>query len=426
MRTPGPNPPERVPLESIDLYDLATYRDSSQHPAWAALRKEAPLWRQDSPVGIPFWSVTRYADVAAVLRDTKRFGSEHGTILAVQRGDPAGGKTINLMDPPKHTWVRVPAMRTMSTLILQQRTERIRQHVREVAAPFFESGECDFADLMLHLPMTAVGEIIGLPRSLWRQIPHWTVAGVAPEDPHFAVGTAEETLNRVHYELFAMFNELIRARRARPADDLISLLLTLDFGGRRLTEHEVLLNCYSMVMGANTTTPETANHLLLALVEQPDAWRTLKRNPALVSSVVEEGLRWASPTNHLMRRLREEVEIHGTRIPEGSLLCAWVGSANRDERVFRDPYRFDPARFPNPHMAFGLGPHYCIGGPAARVAIRLLMEDVVAQVDSVELAGEVIHLYSNFINGITRMPVRVRLASRGHPPLAAAGTGRQA
>jgi cytochrome P450 len=163
-------------------------------------------------------------------------------------------------------------------------------------------------------------------------------------------------------------------------------------------------------MGASTTTPHTANQTLLALAERPATWERLRERAPLdlytVDNAIEEGLRWSTPTNHLMRRTTARVEIAGTEIAEGELVCAWVASANRDASVFKEPYVFDPWRSPNPHIAFGIGPHYCIGGPAARVALNVLLAQLLADFEGFEVTGEVTHLRSNFINGITRLPVR--------------------
>jgi len=169
--------------------------------------------------------------------------------------------------------------------------------------------------------------------------------------------------------------------------------------------HEVLLNCYSFAMGAVTTTAQVASHLVLALAERPDAWQLLRTRPDLVPSAVEEALRWASPTNHLLRRTLAPVEVAGTRLEPGELVAAWVASANRDESVFADPYRFDPQRTPNPHLAFGLGPHRCIGGPPAQLVLGLLLEEMIARLEGFQVVGPVSHLRSNFINGITSLPV---------------------
>jgi cytochrome P450 len=410
MRMTGPvGDQEAAALADIDLYAASGYATTAQHGAWHRLRREAPVWPQETSDGIRFWSLTRYRDVAAVLMDDKRFSSAHGTILAVAAGDSAGGKTINLMDQPRHADVRLPTMRLMSTHASRQRAPQVRGHVRRLVSDRLAAGgTVDVADLMLHLPMCVVGETIGLPVSTWADLPRWAMAGVAPSDPRFAEGTQAATLAKAHHRLIATFSEIIGHRRAHPADDVISTLLQLDFGGRPMNPQEILLNCYSFAMGAVTTTAQVAAHLVLALAEDPDIWRTLRANPHLVASTVEESLRWASPTNHLLRRTLVPVEIAGTTIPAGELVAAWVASANRDDAVFADPYRFDPARTPNPHLAFGVGAHRCIGGPPAQLVLGVLLEELLPRVESFEVAGPVVHLQSNFINGMTSLPVDVR------------------
>ncbi len=409
MRMTTVPPVEPVPLDRIDLYDPGRYRDGDQHPSWHTLRAQAPVWAQLTPQGDWFWSVTRYAEVCQVLMDDQRFSSAHGTVLAVTRGDSAGGKTLNLMDPPAHAAVRIPAMRTMSTRVARSNRETMRRHVRAILDDHLDTdGPVDIAELALRLPMAAVGETIGIPAEYWAAIPRWAMAGVAPTDPEYATGSAEETLRNAHHELMALFSGLIGQRRRQRRDDLISVLLDLDFNGRRLTDHELLLNCYSFAMGAITTTPQVASHMLLAFAESPQAWRTLRANPRLIPNTIEEALRWSSPTNHLMRRVLTRVRVGDVWLDEGELVCVWVGSANRDERVFRDPYTFDPGRTPNPHLAFGIGTHRCIGGPGAQVVLAVLVEELLARGAEFEPAGEVVHLCSNFINGITHLPLRVR------------------
>jgi cytochrome P450 len=407
MRMDGPSGDELAePLDTINLYDPNRYATSAQHAAWHRLRRDAPIWPQETPDGIRFWSVTRYRDVAAVLMDDRSFSSAHGTILAVAAGDSAGGKTINLMDQPRHADVRLPTMRLMSTHASRQRAPQVRAHVSRLVTDCFDAGDTiDVAALMLNLPMAAVGEAIGLPEDIWAALPRWAMAGVAPDDPHYADGTRAETLAKAHHQLIAVFSDLIRQRRARPGDDVISVLLGLDFGGRTLDEREVLLNCYSFAMGAVTTTAQVASHLLLSLAERPHVWQALRESPELVPATVEESLRWASPTNHLLRRTVKPVEVAGTVLEPGELVAAWVASANRDDTVFADPYAFDPRRSPNPHLAFGVGAHRCIGAPPAQVVLGLLLEEMLARLESFELAGPVTHLRSNFINGITSLPM---------------------
>lgn len=397
-----------VPLQSIDFLDPNRFRTGSQAASWATLREQAPVWRHQLEDGPGFWCVTRHSDVSLVLRDDQRFTSEKGTILDVLGGDSAGGKTINLMDPPKHTWVRMPTMRTMTSRQIADRAPAIRDRIRELIAPCLEGEPVDFAQQILPLAMTALGELMQIPESCWRDVARWAMTGVAPADPVYADGDVAGTLRKAHYSLFELLRELIRERRARPGSDLISVLLGVDFGGRPLPEELVLLNCYSFLMGANTTTPHVASHLVLALAERPDVWPTVAADRALVPSTVEEALRWASPTNHLMRRASTPLTLGGMAIEEGDAVCAWIASANRDADVFRNPYEFDPRRSPNPHLGFGIGVHYCIGAPAARVALTMLLEELVDHVDQIEFHGEPTHLESNFINGVTHLPVVFR------------------
>lgn len=410
MRNTPPTPDEREPLVDIDLFDPGRFAAGSQHTAWRTLRDEAPVWRQAGPGGAKFWSVTRYDDVLRVIKDHRSFSSEYGTILAVLGGDIAGGRTINLMDPPRHGAIRVPTMRLLSTGAMLDREPRIRARVREIVAPLATGGVHDLVDTTMPLALAAVGDVIGIPPALWTDIPRCTMAGVAPADPAYAAGTVEETLRDAHYELFALFRDLVRERRARPRDDVISALLRLEIDGRRLSAEDVLLNCYSFIMGASTTTPHVASHLLLAYAEHPELWRALRAGRHRVDDAVEEGLRWATPTNHLVRRTTTEATIAGTTVGPGELVCAWIASANRDERTFERPYAFEPWRAPNPHLALGNGIHFCNGGPAARLVLRILIEELLPLVESFEAAGEARHLHSNFINGITSLPLLVHPA----------------
>jgi cytochrome P450 len=410
MRMTAPDPQAPVSLDELDLFDPARYSAGSQHPAWDRLRADAPMFRQTTPTGTPFWSVTRYTDVVTVLANTDNYGSEHGTILAVTGGDIAGGSTINLMDPPRHTYVRVPTIRTMSTYVMKLTSGAIRKNVLDLIAPLRDGGTVDIADLLLELPMTAIGQILGLAPETWRDVSLAAMRGVAPEDPAYAVGDIRQTLQDAHTHLFDVFSEAIRHHRRHPSEDLIGALLNLDYGGRPLTEEEVLLNCYSFAMGASTTTPHVAAHFVLAMAERPDTWAKLAADPSAIPTAVEEALRWATPTNHLLRRVNRPVKLRGTTLEEGDLVCAWVASANRDSRRFEDPYTFDPRRQPNKHLAFGFGRHYCIGAPAARFAIQILFEELAAMAGGFDLTGEPAHVHSNFINGISHLPVAIHAA----------------
>lgn len=404
--------PEHVSLDSIDLYPAELYQAGSPHAAWRTLRAEAPVWRQDAPNGTPFWSVTGYQDVVDVLRDTHRFSSEHSTMLSVLDEDAAKGKAIHLTDPPRHSDVRASTTRAMSMRVMQQHEGQIRERIRRLVESAVEQGEVDFAKLVTGLPMLVAGELMGIPEDKWSEAAHWTVASMAPEDPAYSVGDPDATLRAAHVFLFSMFIELVEERQqASGGEDLISLLTRMKVDGRVATDEEVLVNCYAFIMGANPTIPQAASHLVLATAENPALWKRIRHDRSL-STTLDEALRWSSPVNHLLRRTTEQVRLGDENVPEGGLVAAWIASANRDEKVFADPYVFDPGRKPNPHVTFGFGPHRCIGNSAAQSGLRLLIEELIVQVESIELTGEVRHLGSNFLNGITSLPVVLQPADR--------------
>lgn len=407
MLTPEVAPGNRVALDDIDLFDPARFSGGSQHPAWHTLRAEAPLWRQRSADGTEFCSVTRYEDVLAVIKNSQDFSSEYGTILAVLGGDSAAGRTINLMDPPRHGRIRGSTMPMLSTGPVLRSAGRVRERVRRMLEPCRDGQVVDFAALTAGLAMAVVGDIIGVPEADWPDVAAWSMTGVAPEDPNYADGTSKATLRSAHFELFALFHDLVRERMREPADDLVSALLSTTIGGEPLSFDDVLLNCYSLVMGANTTTPHVASHMMLALAERPAQWRRLREDPSLAYTAVEEAARWATPTNHLVRRATTRVKLSAGVVEEGEMVAAWIGSANRDESVFTDPYAFDVGRWPNPHLAYGNGIHYCNGAPGARLVLQQTLEEMLAIVEHVDVAGPVAHLRSNFINGITSLPLAV-------------------
>jgi cytochrome P450 len=401
--------PEMLSLDEIDLYPARRYPSGEQHAAWRTLRAKAPVWRQTAPDGTPFWSVTRYPDVVDVLRDTTRFSSEHSTMLTVLEPDAAKGKAIHLIDPPRHSQVRSTTRPAMSMRVMRSQEDRIRVRIQRLVATGLAKGELDFARLVSIMPMLVAGEIMGIPKEKWVEGAKWTVAAMAAEDPSYSVGDAHRTLRTAHTFLFTMFIELIARRRAEPGgEDLISQLIRMEVDGRPATDEEIIVNCYAFVMGANPTIPQGASHLLLLLAEEPELLERLRADRSLLPGALEELLRYSSPVNHLLRRTRTEVRLGDEVIPAGGLVAAWLASANRDEDVFVDPYAFEPARRPNPQVTFGFGAHRCIGNNAAQIGLKLLLEEVVEQVREVRLAGEVRHLESNFLNGITELPLVLR------------------
>ncbi len=397
-------------MHPMDLIDTRIYRDGRAQDVWRELRRHAPVsWHAVGDSG--YWSVTRHHDAELVLRDYATFTSERGTLLnLLGRGDPAGGRQMAATDPPRHTRMREPIQRALSIRTVDNDRDRIRQIVLDLLGPLGEGEVVDFAATMAMLPMAVIGSMMGVPRRDWPRLVHLTTSSIAAEDPSFRLPAGTEaTLAAAHRELFAYFQDVAAERQRKPAseDDLISVLLSMELDGRRLVISEIVANCYSLLLGANVTTAQPPNAALVELTGT-GVWDDWAAHPQVVTAGVEEALRWASPTQHFMRHATRDVEIRGTPIRAGDAVVVWLASANRDEDVFSDPFTFDIRRHPNKHVAFGVGPHYCIGHTVARVTLRVLFAELVSRFTDFELAGPPERLQSNVIAGFKHLPVRAR------------------
>lgn len=397
-----------VDLDRIDLFDPRFHAEGDPHTAWAAMRDRAPLHRRELADGRVFWSVTRYADVRRVLGDHREFTSERGSLLnQLGSPDPAAGHLLVSTDPPRHTELRRPLLRMFSAPELTSTREKIRRGVRAMLEPALEAGEWDLAEHAAMLPMSVAAQLLDIPRQQWPDLVAWSTMAVAPHDLAHAVGDDATTLAVAHHALLDYFSREFERRAGTPGDDAVRLLMTMR--GGELTREEVAVNCYSLLLGANVTTPHAVTGTVLALMERPDTYRRAAADPAAIPGLVEEGLRWTSPASSFLRHTVRDVEIGGGVVPAGDPVAVWVGSANRDLAVFTDPYRFDPRRAPNRHLAFGFGPHYCLGAALARLTLRVFFEECLGMIEEFAPAGEPRHLVSSFVAGFTRVPVRTRM-----------------
>ncbi|MFH0240852.1 cytochrome P450 [Streptomyces sp. HK10] len=413
ISVPGPEP---VDPAAFDLFDPESYATGDPHPAWAAMRAHAPLHRQELPDGREFVSVTRHADVCRVLGSHREFTSERGSLLQqLGQGEAAAGKMLVATDPPRHGELRRPLNRMLTGKGLDASRELVCEAARAVFRPPADGEVWDLAACAAELPMAVAGALMGLPPGDGPRLLKWTGMAAAPQDPAFRVHSAKATLAIAHHELFTYFSEQVRVREngfRAEGPDLVQYLMEIPAGDAPLSREEVILNCYSLLLGANATTPHTVSGTVVALMENPGQYRLVREDPSLVPGLVEEGLRWTSAAGSFLRHAVTDVELSGGTVRAGEAVAAWVGSANRDERVFTCPYRFDVTRSDNRHIAFGFGPHYCLGAAVARLTLNAFFAEVVERVEEFEPAGEPVHLASNFVAGITRLPVRVRSSSR--------------
>jgi cytochrome P450 len=395
-----------INLEEIDLTDPYLYSHGNPHLIWHAMRNRAPVHWQTVGEGLGFWSVTKYDDAVQVLKDHVRFTSERGTLLnLLGTDDPAGGRQMAATDPPRHTQMRRPLQQAFNKNALEKHIKSIRSEVYKVLQPATGGELFDFAAASTYLSTSVAGILLDLPSEDWPMLTQLTTMAVAPSDSEYELQDGSKaTLERAHREIFAYFQDILHQRQRSPGDDPISILLSLEVDGQRLNPGAVISNCYSLLLGATVTTPHVSSSSLLELIRS-GGFEEWAAHPEHLTSGVEEALRWSSPASHFMRYATQDVEIRGTRIKEGEAVVAWLGSANRDEDIFLDPYKFDFRRNPNPHISFGSGRHHCIGHTAARQLQEILFQALLGNFQSFELKGEVEYLSSNFISGIKHLPV---------------------
>ncbi|TXS49733.1 cytochrome P450 [Streptomyces sp. OR43] len=419
MKLSQPAPPESIDLDAVDLTDSVLYGEGDPHSIWNAMRHRDPVrWQQvDDTLG--FWSVTKFEDADLVLRDHTSFTSQRGTMLfLLGKEDPARGRQMAATDPPRHTRMRVPMQRALTNKQVEKYQGAVTGEVQRLLAPAFTGEPFDFAEAMMRLPMATAGTMMALPREDWSRLTELTTMSVAPDDPEFAgAGGSNSTLQAAHRELFAYFHDILRERRDNLGDDLISLLLGMEIDGRALETGAILSNCYSLILGANVTTPFVPTGALAAVIGTP-VWDDWRSSPKLLNTGVDEALRWSSPANHFMRYALHDIEIRGKKIRAGDAVVVWLGSANRDADIFDRPFEFDIHRKPNRHMAFGSGAHYCVGHTVARMSLKVLFTELFTNFEAFEFAGEPQHLHSNFVAGIKHMPLVATVRAGAEPAYA--------
>ncbi|MFG2351159.1 cytochrome P450 [Streptomyces phaeochromogenes] len=405
--TPGTG--SDIDLGRVDLFDLNLYTSGDPHAIWDVMRRKAPLHHQVLPDGREFWSVTRYDDVCRVLGDHREFTSERGTVVThLGVDDVAAGRLLTSTDPPRHTEVRRAIGSRLTARAVASWEDRIRQAIVRFLEPASDGGIFDLAEQALLLPAIVTGPILGIPERDWDELVQLTAMVTAPSDPHFQHGSEAATLAIAHHELVTYVAEWVKRRRAAGGEDgsLLDHLMSVRVGDTLLTDEEIALDGYSILLGANVTTPHTVAGTVHALIERPEQFAKAQADPSLVPNLAEEGLRWSSAACNFMRYAVDDVRIGGGTIPARGAVVAWIGSANRDESQFTDPHTFDVTRGNTKRqIAFGFGPHFCIGAPLARLTLRIFFEELLQRFGSIDLAGEPQHLRSYFIAGMTHLPI---------------------
>jgi cholest-4-en-3-one 26-monooxygenase len=293
--------------------------------------------------------------------------------------------------------------------MVQLMEPKIRAEVDEILNDVISkgTGSCDFVrEIAAELPLRVIAELLGVPRGDRDKIFDWSNRLIGFDDPEFQ--TSIEDARQAAMEIWMYANSLAEERIDRDGTDLISVLINSEIDGERLSEMEFDAFFLLLSVAGNETTRNALSGGMLALLQNPEQLALMRSNPELIPQAVEETLRWVTPVNHFRRTATRDLEVRGVPIKENDKLVLFYCSANRDEEVFADPFKFDITRNPNPHLAFGVGEHFCMGASLARLEMRILFEQLIARMDDIALAGEVRKLRSNFINGIKTMPITFR------------------
>jgi cholest-4-en-3-one 26-monooxygenase len=318
------------------------------------------------------------------------------------------------MNPPEHGAYRAVVSRRFTPAAVN----RLGSHVQEIAAQLIEGiadrEECDFVtDVSAKLPLVVIAEMFGIPRSDWEMMFRLSNAMIGATDPEYMRGgTIMEGLQQARMEFFEYFSQLVADRRKNPRDDLATGLAMGRVNGDELPPFELLSYFALLIIAGNETTRNATTGGLFALISNPEQWEMLKRDPSLNRSAAEEVIRWTSPVIQFMRAATADTELRGQKIREGDTLALFYPSANRDEEVFDEPFKFDITRHPNYHLAFGIAEHFCLGANLARLELQMIFREIAARMDRVELAGPVARMRSSFVGGIKHMPIRYKMRAK--------------
>lgn len=369
------------------------------------LRDHNPVWWYPETAGRPgFWVVTRYDDCAAVMKNSSVFSSERGNGLStlLTGGDPAGGMMLPVTDGERHSALRKLMMRAFTPRFVNTMQERVRQDADRRIAAYLADGGQDFArDVSDMVPATVICDMFDIPESDRAELLELTGAAMSVASESDSATAA----NSAKGEILFYFADLIESRRGSDDETLLGLLTGQPVQDAHLTDDEIVLNCYSLLLAGDETSRLAISGAVQALATHESQWQRLLSGAVELDSAVEEVLRWTSPTVHAARTTTAAAVVGEQAVAAGELVSVWTASANRDERQFESPFEFDLGRTPNRHLAFAHGPHYCLGAFLARMEIGAVLGALRERVRAIEFRDDPQYLYSNFFNGYRTMPV---------------------
>lgn len=398
--------------------------------AFRALRAEAPLDVAEVEGFDPFWVVTRQAEIREVeLKNELFHNGDRSTVLttieadqkvrAMMGGSPHLVRSLVQMDNPDHANYR----RLTQGYFAPQNLRPLEDRVREIARGFIDrmaahGDRCDFAkDVAFLYPLHVIMEVLGVPEADEPRMLKLTQELFGSADPELnrsqgKVTDPDQALANIQgtvADFIAYFNEMTEDRRRNPRGDLASIIANGQIEGQPLGHLEAMSYYIIAATAGHDTTSSTTAGALWALAENPAQFRKVKEDPSLIKGLIEESIRWETPVKHFMRTATEDTELAGKKIAKGDWLFLSYPSGNRDEAVFDNPYAFDVTRTPNKHVAFGYGAHVCLGQHLGRMEMRVLWEELLPRLESVEMDGPGRRMEASFVCGPKSVPIRFKM-----------------
>ena len=391
--------------------------ETTFHEACRVLRENDPVHYVHADGFNPFWAVTKHADVFDIEVKPDLFHNAPKPVLGTaaddRRREENGDllRTLIHMDAPDHPIYR----RITADWFLPKSLARLEDRVATLSKRYVDKmlasgGRCDFVkDVTVHYPLHVILSILGLPESDFERMLVLTQQLFGASDPEMSRGMTPEDLQAVIADFFVYFTALTAERRANPTDDLASVIANAELDGRPLNDFEAISYYVIVATAGHDTTSSAIAGGLQALIENPDQMERLKADPSLINTAVDEMIRWVTPVKHFMRTATVDYELRGKQIKAGECVLLSYPSANRDEDVFPDPFKFDVGRTPNKMLSFGFGVHFCLGAQLARMEMRAFFAELLPRLKSIEFDGDPALMHTLFVGGLKRMPVRFEL-----------------
>jgi len=405
---------EAPPAGTLSLFDPDSYTGGPPHAYLRRLRREAPVsWHEKPAASVRsvsrldsgYWVIAKHQDVVDVSRNPRTFSSHAGTaFLFDAKPEDLPGLQAQLvnMDPPGHVKYRRLVQRGFTPRMVAELEPRIRAHARRIVDNVARKGGCEFvSELACELPLVLICELMGIPDEDRKQIFDWSNGMIGADDPELSAG---QDAMQVATQMWLYSNQLAQQKRERPDDTLISKYVNGEVEGTKISDFELNNFFLLLSVAGNETTRNATSHFMRLMSEHPDQLELLRSDvDRYLPAAIEESLRFSPPVVAFRRSALEDTELRGVRIAKGDKVVLSYPSANRDEDVFEDPDRFDIRRSPNPHLAFGIGEHFCLGANFARMQLRSILREVFTRLPDIRVVKPPKLQRSNLIHGIREM-----------------------